>query len=160
MQVLACENCRKMRRYLAVLATILVCGILFGMPVVSQATRTPPAGPAVAAQPPRAAAQPDLPTRDPFAVPGEFQAAAAAGAPSADKADISSLRTEGPANLAPVLTGLIACGGSRSAIIKLGPLSRSYQEGDVVGAYRVVAVGASAVPLDGPHGTQPLGMRR
>lgn len=52
----------------------------------------------------------------------------------------------------PVLTGVIAGEGTRVAILRQGAISRSYRVGASAGAYRVAAIGARSVTLDGPGG--------
>ena len=106
---------------------------------------------------PNGAAKAAMPTRDIFAPPAEIAALlppTGNGAPR--NGGVGPVTTGGPA---PVLTGVIeGAAGRRVAILRQGNISRSYRVGESAGSYRIAAIGARSVTLEGPGGTRVLTM--
>lgn len=152
------KQAQSRRRLLTILtAVFLAGGMYYNMPRVSPA----PVGQAnISNNSFVARFQPDLPRRDPFAVPSEFQPkpiihSFGAGIPA------SSYKAPGGHRVvAPRLTGLVTAGNSRSAIIQYGADSRSYRQGAFVGPYQVVAINDTSAILQGISGTIVLRLER
>ena len=144
------------------LATLLLFGLQPPIPAAlppvgpaPQAAVTPAQTPAAAL--PNGAAKAALPTRDIFSPPAEFATLlppTGNGAPR--NGGVGPVTTGGPA---PVLTGVIeGAAGRRVAILRQGNISRSYRVGESAGSYRIAAIGARSVTLEGPGGTRVLTM--
>jgi hypothetical protein len=153
------KRSRTKRRALVLLAAVvLTCGMYFKMPLVSLAPVETPAADSFSSALSPAAPNPDLSARDPFAVPRDFL-------PKPKNEPAAAVRTEAafsPNNsrrdIIPQLTGVVMAANGGSAIIQYGATSLSYQQGDLVGSYRVVAIGSDSVILRGPSGPLTLGM--
>ncbi|MDR3559850.1 MAG: hypothetical protein P4N59_00220 [Negativicutes bacterium] len=138
-------------------ALVLASGMYYNMPHVSLAPADSPPPADNGAFPAKSSFtqyQPDLPARDPFAIPAEFLPKAAVdttnwSAPATPTAPVIIRPKEVP----PVLTGVIVAGNSKSAILQYGADSRSYQKGDFVGPYQISAINQNSVTLRGPNGT-------
>mgnify|MGYP003586244361 CR=1 FL=1 len=103
--------------------------------------------------------------RDPFAVPAEFAPAkllvnpnGTGMAPFPTGSGIPAPVSGGGAGASslPVLTGIVGGEGRWAAIIQSGGTSRSYQQGDTVGSYQVVAITATSATISGPGGSAVL----
>ena len=90
-----------------------------------------------------------LAMRDIFSPPAEYAARLPSPARGASPGNGGQAFSAGPM---PVLTGVIAGEGTRVAILRQGTISRSYRVGQSAGAYRVAAIGARSVTLNGPRG--------
>ena len=162
----------KQKRWLVIgllgVAVLLATLLLSGPNVPAPAVLPPPqpsafpAAPGATAKPstpvlPNGAAKAALPTRDIFAPPAEITALlppTGNGAPR--NGGVGPVTTGGPA---PVLTGVIeGAAGRRVAILRQGNISRSYRVGESAGSYRIAAIGARSVTLEGPGGTRVLTM--
>lgn len=155
---------RQRRRSPVLLIATVLAGIMYynTSQVYLAPALTQPAAETAAAANDEALAryQPDLPNRDPFAVPGEFQPRPA-GNPAGTGFTANGYEPGGdrrPVN--PVLTGVVKAGSGRSAILRLGMDSRSYKIGDSAGPYRVISIGDTSVTLSGPSGEIVLGLGR
>jgi hypothetical protein len=98
-------------------------------------------------------------TRDIFAPPAEYSLLSMIAADKQQNA--TGQGGSGPkfaAGPLPKLTGVIAGEGSRIAILREGTVSRSYRVGESAGSYRIAAIGANSVTLEGAGGTKVLTM--
>ena len=96
--------------------------------------------------------QPGVALRDPFALP-ETQQPVSAAQPTGAIAPASSPQPGNKAQAArPVLTGVVAGGSAKAAIIRYGGESRSYQVNEFIGPYQLLAVYEDSVTLWGPDG--------
>lgn len=124
---------------------------------IAKPAATEAAKPAAPAQMPTESPAPNSVMRDLFAPPAGYMAILDSQ-PKAPAAHSSgSERAFAGASL-PVLTGVIQGNGARVAILRQGTLSRSYRVGQAAGAYRVIAIGAKSVTLEGPGGTTEIMM--
>ena len=145
----------------ALLAILLFSGPNVPAPAVLPPPQPPasPAAPAKASTPvlPNGAAKAALPTRDIFSPPAEIAALlppTGNGAPR--NGGVGPVAAAGPA---PVLTGVLeGSAGRRVAILRQGNISRSYRVGESAGGFRIAAIGARSVTLEGPGGTRVLTM--
>jgi len=105
-----------------------------------------------------------LSTRDPFAVPSDFVVTAKVDVPSSGRTDATSSpnssSNSGQQISRPLLTGVVVAANGGAAIIQYGGESQSYQKGEYVGSYRVVAIGRQTVTLQGPGGAITLRLER
>lgn len=155
--ILGKRTSHKQRLLPILIAVVLSSGIMYyaNTPQVSLS----PAVPSTQAEPANLTIDPPvkksytpvLPTRDPFAMPSEFQPKSVV---------VSQGNVNKPKEISPVLTGLIMAGNSGSAIIQYGADSRSYRTGDFVGPNQVTAISKNTVTLQGPNGTLVLSIGR
>jgi len=156
------QRIRTKKRALALLsAAVLAVGMYYHMPLVSLAPVEVPAFDTSLSAPVSPAAQNlDLAARDPFAVPRDFLPKAKIEPTASGRMASTYSQPSSRPDVGPQLTGVVMAAYGGSAIIQYGAVSQSYQQGDSVGPYRVIAIGQDSVTLQGPGGPLTLGMGR
>ena len=155
------QKSRIKKRALALLiAAVLAVGMYYHMPLVSLSPAETAFDTSISAPVPPAAQNLDLAARDPFAVPRDFLPKAKVEPTVSGSTASNYNQSSNRPDVRPQLTGMVMAANGGSAIIQYGAVSQSYQQGDSVGPYRVIAIGQDSVTLQGPGGPLTLGMGR
>lgn len=162
------------KRRLVVICSVglLLIGIVFGLDSSEEQTANPPAVPK-AVVPNQQSAQtampqiiqpPDGKVRDPFAPPPGFEyKKPEPPSPTGVTGPLPpspELPKESVTEVLPTLNGIITGGGEKVAILSHNGISRSYQAGQVVGAYEIIAIRDKSVTVEGPEGQRILTIGR
>jgi len=105
----------------------------------------------------------DLPAssvKNPFLIPPQYQVRKEIPPAASGSNATAGPPAQKPVNAIPVLSGIIASGSTKMAILELGGNSDTVGVGSTLGGYTVASITDSQVVLNGPEGRQVLNIGR